>query len=226
MINACRPDPCTHSVSDIVFAWCETWSDSKWGKVDKLIHLFTGPWCITCSLSGASYKPKFASNSKRTQKKHSSDLLLYPPELIPFEPLDIADSRYGQLYKSNGNSPFKEAGIKGFEPPTSFKVASHFLTKGVFFAISTGPLWPSSTTRFSHSRGLMRPSACVPCLGMMLMLTPFFTLGHHLCLFLTVHPCFLTSQPSSQASLTRQIRPSSFCTHLVITLPTNGDWSA
>jgi hypothetical protein len=67
------------------------------------------------------------------------------------------------------------------------KLPPIFLRKEIF-TIFTGPLWLSSTTSISHFCGLTRLSACVPCSGMMLMPTPFFTLGHCLCLFLTVHP--------------------------------------
>jgi hypothetical protein len=52
--------------------------------------------------------------------------------LIPFEPVDGADTRYGQLYRPIGANPFKEAGLKGFEPPTPFQVALHFLDVGDF----------------------------------------------------------------------------------------------
>jgi hypothetical protein len=104
------------------------------------MHPFTGPWCVTHSLSGASYELEFASNPKRTQKKHASDMFPYPLELMPFEPLDSADSRYGQLHKPFCESPFKEAGIHSFTPPTPFKVASHFLTSGDF----CGFHWPTS----------------------------------------------------------------------------------
>ncbi len=52
--------------------------------------------------------------------------------MIPFEPIDSADSRYGQLHRPICESPFKEAGIHGFTPPTPFKVAAHFLTSGDF----------------------------------------------------------------------------------------------
>ena len=37
-------------------------------------------------------------------------------ELIPFQPVNGADTRYGQLYKPISAHPFKEAGIKGFAP--------------------------------------------------------------------------------------------------------------
>jgi hypothetical protein len=57
-------------------------------------------------------------------------LVSYPPELIPFEPLDLADNRYGQLHNRIGKLPYKEAGIKGFTPLRPFQIASHYLTKG------------------------------------------------------------------------------------------------
>jgi len=52
--------------------------------------------------------------------------------LIPFEPVDGADTRYGQLYRPIGANPFKEAGLKGFKPPTPFQVPRHFLDVGYF----------------------------------------------------------------------------------------------
>jgi hypothetical protein len=94
------------------------------------MHPFTGPWRIVKSLPGASYKNEFIDKPSRRDKKHAADLSPYPPELIPFEPLDSADSQYGQLYKPIGKSPYKEAGIKGFKPPRPFQIANHFLTKG------------------------------------------------------------------------------------------------
>ena len=51
------------------------------------------------SVTSSFYKLEFASKPERTQKKHASDLSPYPPESIPFETLDSADSRYGQLNK-------------------------------------------------------------------------------------------------------------------------------
>jgi hypothetical protein len=96
------------------------------------MHPFTGPWRIVASLPGASYKIELVDKPSRRDKQHAADLLPFPPELLPFEPLDSADSRYGQLYKPIGRAPYKEAGLKGFQPPQPFQVASHFLTKGDF----------------------------------------------------------------------------------------------
>jgi hypothetical protein len=49
-------------------------------------------------------------------------------KLIPFHPVDGADSRYGWLYKPIGLHPFKEAGIKRFTPLKPFKVAANLAT--------------------------------------------------------------------------------------------------
>ncbi len=132
LINSCCPDPRVYSVGNIVFAQRTTCSDSKQEKVDKLMHPFTAPWRITGTLPGASYVLKHLHNTKRTDKNHASDLSPYPLNLAPFQPLDSADSRYSQLYKSISLSPFKEAGIEGFTPLQPFQIAAHFLTKGDF----------------------------------------------------------------------------------------------
>jgi hypothetical protein len=52
--------------------------------------------------------------------------------LILFELVDGADTRYGQFYKPIGAHPFKEAGIKGFTPPSPFKVPANFTNIGDF----------------------------------------------------------------------------------------------
>ncbi len=130
LLNSRQHDPRVYSIGDIDFARRATRSDSKRGQVDKLMHPFTGPWRIVESLPGASYAIKFVNKSSWCDKKHAADLSPYPPELIPFEPLDSANSQYGQLYKPIGKSPNKEAGIESFKPPHPFQLASHFITKG------------------------------------------------------------------------------------------------
>ena len=124
LINACRPDPHVYSVGDIVFARRAVGSDSKGGIVNKLQYAFTGPWRVTAVLKGFSYELEHCNN-KRIEKKHASDLSPYPAKLILFQPVDGADTRYGQLYKPISAHPFKEAGIKGFAPIQPFQVASN-----------------------------------------------------------------------------------------------------
>jgi hypothetical protein len=112
LINSRRPDPHTYSVGDIVFAHHAPRLDAAKGHVDKLTYTFTGPLRITALLKGASYKLKHCSTPSRKEKKHASDLSPYPLELIPFQPLDGLDNRYGQLHKPITAHPFKEAGIR------------------------------------------------------------------------------------------------------------------
>jgi hypothetical protein len=132
LVNSRRRDSRIYSVGDVVFTGRATRSDSKRGQVDKLIHPFTGPWRIVKSLPGASYELEFATNTARKSKKHASDLSLYPPELIPFQPVDGADNWYSQLYKAFWPSPYKESKIQGFTPPQPFAMASHFARQGDF----------------------------------------------------------------------------------------------
>ena len=100
-------------------------SDSSRGHIDKLQYAITGPWRISAILKGASYELIHCDNPSKKEKKHASDLSPYPTKLIPFQPVDGADTRYGQIYKPISAHPFKEAGLKGFSPNQPFKVASN-----------------------------------------------------------------------------------------------------
>jgi hypothetical protein len=55
--------------------------------------------------------------------------IAYPPELIPFQPVDGADMQYGQLYKPITAPPFKGAGLKGFMPCQSYQLAPSYLVQ-------------------------------------------------------------------------------------------------
>ena len=124
-INARRPDPRIYSVGDIVFARRAVRSHAAREVVDKLQFAFTGPWRVTALLKGASYELEHCQKPGRKEKKHASDLSPYPLELVPFQPVDGADTRYGQLYKPITAHPFKEAGIKGFSPIQPYQVATN-----------------------------------------------------------------------------------------------------
>ncbi len=130
LINSRRQDPRVYSPGDIMFARRATRSDAARGRVGKLEYVFMGPWCVTALLHGGSYSLEHCHNAAWKEKKHAADLAPYPPELIPFEPVDGADTRYGQLYKPIGANPFKEAGIKGFTPPSPFRVPANFIDVG------------------------------------------------------------------------------------------------
>ena len=139
LVNSRRPNPRVYSPGDIVFARRATRSVASKGRVGKLEYKFTGPWRIVKSLRGALYAIEHCHSPSRREKKHASDLTPYPMELIPFEPVDGADTRYGQLYKPIGENPFKEAGLKGFNPAAPFKVAAQFLNVGDYKDFR----WPS-----------------------------------------------------------------------------------
>ena len=132
LINSRHQDPRVYSSGDIVFARHATWSDASRKRVGKLEYKLTGPWLIVASLHGGSYSLVHCLHPKRTEEKHASDLTPYPSELIPFEPVDGADTRYGQLYRPIDANPFKEAGLKGFEHPAPFRVSQNFLDVGDF----------------------------------------------------------------------------------------------
>ncbi len=116
--------------------------DAKRGVVDKLQYAFTGPWRVTAILTGAYYELEHCDH-KRKEKKHASDLSPYPVELIPFQPDDGANTRYGQLYKPISAHPFKEAGIKGFTPIQPYKATSNLAITTWCAAFH----WPSLSER-------------------------------------------------------------------------------
>jgi hypothetical protein len=127
LVNSCQPDPKIYSGSNIVFARQAVHSDAAGGQANKLTYPFTGPWRIIAKLHGDSYEVKHCTTKAR-DKKHTSNLSPYPVELIHFRPLDGVDNQVGQLYLKFNEHPYKEAGIKGFTPPTPFIVPSQFLS--------------------------------------------------------------------------------------------------
>jgi hypothetical protein len=92
LVNSCRPNPCVYLPGNIVFACRAVRLDASKGRVGKLEYEFTRPWQIIESLKGSSYAIEHCLTSTRKEKKHASDLTLYPSELIPFKPVDGADT--------------------------------------------------------------------------------------------------------------------------------------
>jgi hypothetical protein len=83
------------------------------------------------ALHGGLYSIEHCHNKKRQGKKHAADHTPYPQELIPFAPTDGANTHFGQLHKPMDKHLFKEAGIKGFTPPSPFQVPTGYLDVGV-----------------------------------------------------------------------------------------------
>jgi hypothetical protein len=168
LINARRPDPRIYSIGDIVFARHAVKSDAVRDNVDKLQYAFTGPWRVTASLPGASYELEHCDKTLKKEKKHTSDLSPYPTELIPFQPVNGADTRYRQIYKPISAHPFKEAGIKGFTPIQPFKVATDVLAQKISALRFIGPAYLSSTTKLHPSHGSTTWNMNAICQGILL----------------------------------------------------------
>ena len=107
-----------YNIGDIVLARREVKSSRKHGRVGKIAYKFIGPWKVTEKLHGGSYAIQHCIKSSRTDKKHASHLTPLPDKLIPFPPLNGADTAYQQLHKKYKSNPFAEASIKGYEPST------------------------------------------------------------------------------------------------------------
>jgi len=65
---------------------------------------------------------------KKRDRRHASDLSPYPSELLHLQPLDGADNQFGQINLKITGDLFIQAGIKGFQPPSPFRVSANFLS--------------------------------------------------------------------------------------------------
>ncbi len=154
----CRCEPCIYFVGDIVLANCATRSDSKQGRVDKLMHPFTGPWQIVASLPGASYALEFATNLSPGTKSMLQIYLLIHQNLFLL-------SQWVVLITSKDSCV---SGLAAYHTRRPVSKGSHLLHHMLLppvllikatFGISTFPLFPSLTTSLSLSLGLTRQSA-------------------------------------------------------------------
>jgi hypothetical protein len=102
------------------------------------MYPMTGPWRVTEVLDGGSYRLEHCLRKGRFEKKHASMMSPYPLELVPFEPVDGPDNRFGQLHRPISKSPFVDAGIDGFTPIQPFKLPAHLAD-----VPSNGFYWPS-----------------------------------------------------------------------------------
>jgi hypothetical protein len=78
-------------------------------------------------------------NATQKEKKYASDLLPYATKLITFQPVDRADTWYGQLHKQIAAHPFNETGIKGFSPIQPFQVPENLAQNNQCIAFH----WPN-----------------------------------------------------------------------------------
>jgi hypothetical protein len=113
-VNSRRPDPTIFQVDDLVWNRRQIQSSSKRGIVGKLRFKQTGPWKVIEKLNGGSYKLQLCSNSKRIDKKHASELSLFPKKLIPFPQLAGPDHEFSKIHKKLDDNPFSEAGLNSY----------------------------------------------------------------------------------------------------------------
>jgi hypothetical protein len=84
-IYARRPDPLVYQTGDLVFARQTVQSNRQKGRVGKVTIKHTGPWKITESLPGGSYRLQHLK-SGHNDKKNTSQLSPCPEQLIPYPP--------------------------------------------------------------------------------------------------------------------------------------------
>ena len=122
-VNARRPDPRLFAIGDKVFARRSVQSSRVHVRVAKIEYVHTGPWTVTASLEGSSYEITH-DQSKKGEKRSAIHLSPCPEGLIPFEPIDGADTRYSQLHRPLQKDAYELAGIKGYIPPVPWKTAA------------------------------------------------------------------------------------------------------
>jgi hypothetical protein len=83
---------------DIEFTRCTAKSNATAGRFGKLMFPVIGHWEIFEDSTGDLFKIQHCFDKDRVDKKHASNLSVYPLELINFEPVDGRDNRYGQLH--------------------------------------------------------------------------------------------------------------------------------
>ena len=139
LINSRRPSPRVYEPGDRVFSRRAIRSDKRRGIVAKVANPYTGPWEITDKLHGGSYKLRHAHFPSRNEKRHSAHMSPFPAQLIPFEPVDSVDNRFGQIHVPIGKDPYSSACIQGFQPYQPFQVAEGTAVLSVTLVDTTFP---------------------------------------------------------------------------------------
>jgi hypothetical protein len=105
------------NINDIVFTNVQVQSNAKKGRVKKLSYSRRGPYKIVKSHPSGSYDLQLLHNPQRAiTKKHGSELIICPKELVPMQPLDSSDQRFSNLNKKPSENPYQGANIQGYIP--------------------------------------------------------------------------------------------------------------
>ena len=117
--NAQLSNPKKFKLHDIVFMNVQVQSKAKQGKVAKLSYTRRGPYKIINSYPSGSYELELVSNPSAARvKKHGSQLILCPKDLLPHQPIQSSDQIFSEFNKKTLPNPFKEAHIEGYTPAT------------------------------------------------------------------------------------------------------------
>ena len=123
--NSQLTNPTKFKINDLVFTNVQIQSNSKQGKVKKLSYSRRGPYKILKCHPSGSYDLKLTSpTSNAVIKKHGSELIMCPKNLIPHKPITTSDQIYSELNKKTIENPFSEAYIKGYTPTKPWEAAA------------------------------------------------------------------------------------------------------
>ena len=104
LVNSTIKYPKKFNINDVVMKSVHTQSNKTLGRVDKLSYSLRGPFRITALSTGGSYILSPLKGGASI-KKHGSNLILCPKEIIPSTPLDSSDTGYGSIHKNSIHYP-------------------------------------------------------------------------------------------------------------------------
>ena len=123
--NSQLNNPKKFNIGDIVFTNVQIQSQSSLNKVKKLSYSRRGPYkIITRHPSGSYDLTLLGGTNKSIIKKHGSDLIQCPKELIPHQSItNSSDQLFSNLNKSAIPNPYKYANIDGFNTVKPWETA-------------------------------------------------------------------------------------------------------
>ena len=123
--NSQLNNPKKFNIGDIVFTNVQIQSQSSLNKVKKLSYSRRGPYkIITRHPSGSYDLTLLGGTNKSIIKKHGSDLIQCPKELIPHQSItNSSDQLFSNLNKSTIPNPYEYANIDGFNTVKPWETA-------------------------------------------------------------------------------------------------------
>ena len=88
------------------------------------MDFYTSPWKICDKAKGSSYILEHMVTNK-PGKRHPAHLSPHPDKLLPYLSVSSPDNQYGQINPPINKYPYKNAGIKGFQPQQPYVASSY-----------------------------------------------------------------------------------------------------